>query len=89
MGSGQGVGLTNRVFNQRAGAETHTLTISEIPSHSHGHRGLKPLRGPSHEFEATNDTHSNENDVQTASTGGSQPHNNMPPFHVLTYIMKL
>ncbi len=36
--------------------------------------------------------HSNERNQGTSnsgSAGGNQPHNNMPPFYVLTYIMKL
>ena len=32
---GQGSGLTNRNLGSTVGAETHTLTTSEIPSHSH------------------------------------------------------
>lgn len=35
LGQGQGVGLTNRVLNAIGGAETHTLTTNEIPSHTH------------------------------------------------------
>jgi microcystin-dependent protein len=33
--AGQGSGLTNRNFNDRVGAETHTLSINEMPSHQH------------------------------------------------------
>jgi len=32
---GTGTGLTARTLGQSTGAETHTLTVSEIPSHSH------------------------------------------------------
>jgi microcystin-dependent protein len=32
---GQGTGLTNRTLGNSVGAETHTLTIPEIPSHTH------------------------------------------------------
>ena len=32
---GQGGGLTNRTLGTTVGAETHTLTTGEIPSHSH------------------------------------------------------
>ena len=35
VGFGQGSGLTNRSIANTGGAETHTLTTSEMPSHSH------------------------------------------------------
>jgi microcystin-dependent protein len=35
IGSGQGSGLTNRLLAQTAGAETHTLTVAEMPGHNH------------------------------------------------------
>ena len=35
-------------------------------------------------------TDRSQNDVHyTNETGGNQPHNNMPPYYVLTYIIKL
>jgi len=36
IGSGQGSGLSDRLLGQTVGAETHTLSNSEMPSHSHG-----------------------------------------------------
>ncbi len=36
-----------------------------------------------------NGNHSHSVSITTDSRGGNQPHNNMPPFYVLTYIMKL
>lgn len=35
IGTGTGTGLTGRNLGQTGGAETHTLTTSQMPSHSH------------------------------------------------------
>ena len=36
MHAGNGFGLSPRNLGQSSGAETHTLTASEMPAHSHG-----------------------------------------------------
>lgn len=35
IGSGQGTGLTERLLGNKGGAETHILSESEMPSHTH------------------------------------------------------
>jgi microcystin-dependent protein len=35
IGAGQGPGLSNRALGQQVGAESHILTTSELPAHSH------------------------------------------------------
>lgn len=35
LGRGQGTGLSNRTYGDIDGHETHTLTTSEMPSHTH------------------------------------------------------
>ncbi|SOB95077.1 phage tail protein [Thalassospira xiamenensis] len=82
IGAGQGVDLTDRPLGQIAGAETHRLIIAEMPSHSHG--STFNTSGP-------HNVGSNGNGQfgSTGSTGGDQPHNNMQPFVVLNYIIKV
>jgi microcystin-dependent protein len=36
IGAGQGAGLSNRALGTRAGEETHTLALAEMPAHNHG-----------------------------------------------------
>ena len=84
VGAGEGNGLSNYPINEKKGEEKHTLLISEMPEHSHEIKkvGQNGSSGNAHHttiFIA---------DGQTAKTGGDQPHNNLPPYYALTYIIK-
>ena len=85
LGAGQGVGLTNRNLTDTGGEETHTLTIPEMPSHNHKYLNLINNGGG---IPASFNTFSLDTGT-TGDTGGDGPHNNMPPYYVLVYIMKL
>ncbi|RCK48081.1 hypothetical protein TH44_16235 [Thalassospira xiamenensis] len=88
IGAGQGVDLSDRVLGAMAGAETHQLTVDEMPSHSHGIDYRSNLAGVDNgnQVRAAN---SESSAFQTRPTGGDQPHNNMQPFVVLNYIIKV
>ena len=88
LGSGQGTSLTNRNINTIGGEENNTLTVAQMPSHNHS------KSYPIHNYPGSGGGgYLYAGEIQSWGdsqyTGGSQPHNNMPPFYVLTYIMKL
>jgi microcystin-dependent protein len=65
-----------------AGEETHQLSMDELPSRNaysgHTNRGHGQSGGP----------FSYVNHVNTDTIGDDQPHNNMPPYLSLNYIIK-
>jgi microcystin-dependent protein len=100
VGAGAGPGLTERLLGVPGGAETHTLTSGEIPSHTHesnavgGTIGLITSDG-SHTGSSGLDTTTGEPNLFAAlpaltinNTGGGAAHNNMQPFIVLRYLIK-
>jgi len=69
---------------ETGGAKTHTLTIDEMPSHTHTQAGSDnsaPLQfgSPVDDF--------GEVDSETGATGGDQPHNNLQPY-IVVYMWK-
>lgn len=70
------------------GEAEHTLTVEEMPSHSHQYNRLPQSfantdfsKVDQANFNASVRASSNTEYAQTWNTGGSQPHNNMPPYH--------
>lgn len=90
------------VIGQLSGSETVTLTPTQIPTHSHSlmaNSGSGGQPSPSGGLWAESALGEFSTDAPAAThamassailpTGGSQPHDNMPPFLVVNFIISL
>ena len=97
---GQGSGLSERFIGEQGGVPAVTLLQSEMPSHNHQAMG-RSIQGNNISPAGNNwagstiarpyqaDPNSVMNAQSTTITGGSQPHNNMPPYLVLNFIIAM
>lgn len=104
MGAGQGPGLTPRVQGETGGEPAVTLVLSELPSHNHGAQGTTthaaatavqgqvwaaaPNRGENL-YAGAAASPVGMSPVAFGAAGGGQPHNNLPPYLGLTFIIAL
>ena len=101
---GQGPGLSNRDLGEQGGVENVTLTASEIPAHSHGLNAtssggnqLAPTGnllatdalGGSAPYKSGNAPNAVMANSSIVSAGGNLPHNNIPPYLALNFIIAL
>ena len=105
MQAGQGAGLSQRFLGENGGEQTVTLLTSEMPMHVHlpnavaasantdsassttwATAGGGRLGSPMY---STNAPTQLMNPMTVALTGGSQPHNNMPPYLCVSFIIAL
>jgi len=75
--------LTDRALGAEGGEENHTIQTEEMASHSHTYG----LQSGGSGATLLNDESDGSNSPSSV-TGGDTPHNNMPPFVVLNYIIK-
>jgi microcystin-dependent protein len=83
---GTGTDVVGNTLGSVGGTETHTLTISEMPAHTHstGIRQSSNIEG----FGSGNPLNGYARDGTSGSTGGDAAHNNMHPVFVINYIIK-
>lgn len=86
-------------LNSYSGENLHKLTVAEMPRHEHA----IPYRGSGNNFSANNNNGGSSNIRQfpdasqisdgtgdiTSGVGEDESHNNMPPYYVLAFIMKV
>jgi len=104
MQAGQGPGLSLRDLGETSGEQAVTLLQTEMPAHAHsalaasasnstspvnnawasGQKGFGALYAPSNP-----QTNQQMNVLAISIAGGNLPHNNMPPFLGLTFIIAL
>ena len=70
-------------LQETGGAKTHTLTTSELPSHTHNNpAGISPAPN-ANDLDITGGNGATvASNVVTDATGGGSAHNNMPPYIV-------
>jgi microcystin-dependent protein len=103
IGAGNGNGLTPRTQGNKGGVETVALTTAQLPAHTHivkcdvASPPPQQVNTPVNTFPSTSSsgtgyapgTSSNAsmNTNMLASTGSNNPHDNMPPWACLNYII--
>jgi microcystin-dependent protein len=98
IGQGQGPGLANYTLGQIGGAETVTLSTAQMPGHTHSiavggtattttAANNVVAQATTNAFAATGTPTVSLAGSTLSSTGGNQPHENMPPFLATNFII--
>ncbi|MDE4135067.1 tail fiber protein [Phaeobacter sp. QD34_3] len=99
--AGSGPGLSPRRLGAKSGSENVTLTVNQLPSHSHefhASTAVATLENPQNHlvaegvgvnfYEADNQN-TNMASAMTGNTGGSRSHTNLMPFLCVNFIVAL
>jgi microcystin-dependent protein len=92
---------SGRIIGEKAGAESVTLTVQQIPGHSHAFTGSKdpgsttnpptnvPAQIPLGSVYIQDQASTAMASQSLAPSGGSQPHDNLQPYLAITFIISL
>jgi len=83
-----GAGSNKYSVGATGGAESVTLTINQMPAHTHNYERIETLIDGGGYFPANNND-SPHSWRSTTSTGGNQAHENRPPYYAMAFIMKI
>jgi len=103
IGAGQGPGLSNYRVGQKGGLETVILSTAQMPSHNHSvapsalsgqgnsdtPTGKVPARVPRQSLYSSAAPDVSMRATTSSNTGGSQAHENRPPFIAMNWIIAL
>ena len=103
MQAGQGPGLSLRDLGETGGEQSVTLIQTEMPAHNHtaqasttgglpdpgNNAWASGLKGHGQFYSPSSVDNVQMNPFGTSIAGGSLPHNNMPPYLGLTFIIAL
>jgi len=102
---GKGQGLSSRALGSKSGSETETVTVSQLPAHTHmmqGSTGAAADSSPDDNVPATAaganlyiqspaaaEIVAMDSDAVVVSSGGNQTHKNIMPFQCINFIIAL
>ena len=89
IGASSGVNGVTAARGATGGSASETLTLAQIPSHSHTVGGNVVARGSgSEQFRELAANAPGTNASTSATVGGGQAHNNMPPYIAQLWVIK-
>jgi microcystin-dependent protein len=105
LGAGSGPGLTPRTLGETGGVPTVTLLSGEMPIHTHTAQGAaaggqdaptahvwgesRSGKTPVAVYAPSGANNTAMSPLALAPAGGNQPHNNLPPYLALNFIIAL